>query len=44
VKWASKDGDNYRYFMVFDNVKLDGTKSIPEFIDMIAESYESVDS
>lgn len=34
-KWASKAGDKYRYFMVFNNAKLDGAKSIPEVIDII---------
>lgn len=34
-KWASKAGDNYRYFMVFNNAKLDGAKSIPELLDII---------
>jgi len=34
-KWASKAGDKYRYFMVFNNAKLDGAKSIPEVLDII---------
>jgi type III restriction enzyme len=35
-KWASKAGDQYRYFMVFNNAKLDGAKSIPEVLDIIS--------
>ncbi len=34
-KWASKAGDNFRYFMVFNNAKLDGAKSISEVLDII---------
>jgi len=34
-KWASKAGDQYRYFMVFNTAKLDGAKSIPEVVDII---------
>ncbi|MBI1836212.1 MAG: DEAD/DEAH box helicase family protein [Flavobacteriia bacterium] len=34
-KWASKAGDNYRYFMVFNTAKLEGAKSIPELLDII---------
>jgi type III restriction enzyme len=34
-KWASKAGDNFRYFMVFNNAKLDGAKSITEVLDII---------
>ncbi len=34
-KWASKAGDNYRYFMVFDNAKLDGAKTVAELLDIL---------
>ena len=34
-KWASKAGENYRYFMVFNNAKLDGAKTIGELIDIL---------
>lgn len=34
---ALECGDNYRYFMVFNNVKLDGTHSIDEFIEILKE-------
>ena len=34
-KWASKAGDNYRYFMVFDNAKLDGAYSVNELINIL---------
>ncbi len=33
--WASKAGDNYRYFMVFNNAKLDGANSIGELVDIL---------
>jgi type III restriction enzyme len=36
-KWASKAGDNYRYFMVFNNAKLDGAKSLTELIGILKE-------
>jgi type III restriction enzyme len=36
-KWASKAGDNYRYFMVFDNAKLDGAKTVEELIDILKD-------
>jgi type III restriction enzyme len=36
-KWASKSGDNYRYFMCFENDKLDGAKTIGELIDILKE-------
>lgn len=36
-KWASKAGDNYRYFMCFENDKLDGAKTIGELIDILKE-------
>lgn len=35
--WASKAGDNFRYFMVFNSAKLDGAKSISEVLDIISE-------
>ena len=34
-KWASKAGDNYRYFMVFSNPNLHGAKSIGELLDIL---------
>lgn len=34
-KWASKAGDSYRYFMVFNNSKLDGAKSVTELLDTL---------
>ncbi len=34
-KWASKAGENYRYFMVFNNAKLDGAKSVTDVLDII---------
>lgn len=34
-KWASKAGDSYRYFMVFNNSKLDGAKSVVELLDTL---------
>ncbi len=34
-KWASKAGDNYRYFMVFNNAKFDGAKTVAELIDIL---------
>lgn len=34
-KWASKAGDQYRYFMVFNNSKLDGAKSVVELLDTL---------
>jgi type III restriction enzyme len=37
AKWASKAGDNYRYFMVFDNAKLDGAKTIAELIEILKD-------
>lgn len=36
-QWALKCGDNYRYFMVFNNVKLDEALSIDEFIDILKD-------
>lgn len=33
--WATKAGDNYRYFMVFETVKLEGAKTIGELIDIL---------
>jgi len=35
-KWASKAGDEYRYFMVFESKKLDGAKTIPEILDILS--------
>jgi type III restriction enzyme len=36
-KWASKAGDEYRYFMVFETKKLSGAKTIPEILDILNE-------
>ncbi|MEA2096922.1 MAG: DEAD/DEAH box helicase family protein [Candidatus Cloacimonadota bacterium] len=36
-KWASKAGDKFRYFMVFNNSKLDGAKSIPELLEILKD-------
>jgi type III restriction enzyme len=36
-KWASKAGDNYRYFMVFNNAKLNGAKSLGELIEILKD-------
>ena len=34
-RWASEAGKNYRYFMVFDNAKLDGAYSVNELINIL---------
>ena len=34
-KWASKAGDKFRYFVVFEKTKMEGTMTFPEFIDKI---------
>ena len=36
-KWASKAGDNYRYFMVFNSARLDGAKSVGELIEILKD-------
>jgi len=36
-KWAAKAGDKYRYFMVFNNVKLEGAKSVPELLEILKD-------
>lgn len=36
-KWASKAGDNYRYFMVFKSDKLDGARTVAELIDILKD-------
>lgn len=33
--WANKAGDKYRYFMVFENAKLDDAISVSELIDWL---------
>lgn len=33
--WANKAGENYRYYMVFENKRLENAKSIEEIIDII---------
>lgn len=35
--WASKAGNNYRYFMVFESDKLDGSRTVGELIDIIKD-------
>jgi len=36
-KWASKAGNNYRYFMVFENAKIDGARSISDLIEILKD-------
>ncbi len=37
-KWASKAGDKYRYFMVFDKtVKMEGAKTLPQLIEILKD-------
>jgi type III restriction enzyme len=36
-KWASKAGDNYRYFMVFETVKIEGARSISDLIEILKD-------
>jgi type III restriction enzyme len=36
-KWASKAGDNYRYFMVFKSDKLDGARTVAELKDILKD-------
>lgn len=33
--WAAQSGGNYRYFMVFDHIKLDGAYTVDGFIDVM---------
>lgn len=35
--WANKAGENYRYFMVFNNIQFDGAYTISKFIDILKE-------
>lgn len=35
--WQSLCGSNYRYFMVFDNIELDGAYTIDKFIEVMKE-------
>jgi type III restriction enzyme len=35
--WANKAGDKYRYFMVFDNTRIDGAYTKESFLDIIRE-------
>ncbi len=35
-KWASKAGDDYRYFMVFETQKLEGAKTLQEVLDILS--------
>ncbi|SHH67904.1 DEAD/DEAH box helicase [Winogradskyella jejuensis] len=36
-KWASKAGDDYRYFMVFKTDRLDGARTVAELIDILKD-------
>ncbi|MBN2758331.1 MAG: hypothetical protein JXR51_14250, partial [Bacteroidales bacterium] len=36
-KWASKSGDKYRYFMVFNSARLDGAKTVSELIEILKD-------
>lgn len=33
--WAAQSGGNYRYFMVFDHVNLDGAYTVDDFVDIM---------
>ncbi len=33
--WANKAGDNYRYFMVFENKEMEGAITLSDFLDKI---------
>lgn len=33
--WANKAGENYRYFMVFDKVKMDGALTVNELLERL---------
>ena len=35
--WASKAGNEYRYFMVFDSDKLDGSRTVAELLDILRD-------
>jgi len=35
--WASKAGNDYRYFMVFKSDKLDGARTVGELLDILKE-------
>ncbi|MGM9819046.1 MAG: DEAD/DEAH box helicase [Paludibacteraceae bacterium] len=35
--WANKAGENFRYFMVFDQTKLEGAYTLTDFIDILKE-------
>ncbi len=36
-KWASKAGDDYRYFMVFKTDRLNGARTVAELIDILKD-------
>jgi type III restriction enzyme len=36
-KWAEKSGDNYKYFMVFENKNVEGCYNAKNFLDIITE-------
>jgi type III restriction enzyme len=37
-KWASKAGDKYRYFMVFDKeIKMEGAKTLSQIIEILKD-------
>ena len=33
--WATQSGGNYRYFMVFDHISLEGAYTVDGFIDVM---------
>ena len=35
--WAAQSGGNYRYFMVFDHVNLDGAYTVDDFVDIMKD-------
>jgi type III restriction enzyme len=35
--WASKAGNNYRYFMVYERRTVDGAYKLEEFLNLIKE-------
>jgi len=35
--WANKSGSNFKYFMVFENDKLEGAKTIQEILELLGE-------
>lgn len=37
TKWADKAGNQYHYFIVFENNEIEGSKSITEFINLLKQ-------